>query len=179
MKFPNWGVTRPAEDYSGLPTYDRPLIEFYDGAARKNTFFHHLVSWMVLVSGASIAGVGPIINFIDSPKVSGAAAIAFITTVIGLVVVISEGSNKLFRFQERMVLYRGTREAIRTEVLLFRGGVDGYKDLNEEDAERFFVKRIAELQRTESSEWLSIAASDPGRDAKPADPEPKGDAPKN
>lgn len=173
MKLWNWRLFRPSENYQDLPDYVRPLIEFYETAARKNTFFHHFVSWLVLVSGASVASVGAITEYFGLPLVNGlpqapsVESIAFFTTIIGLVVVISEGSNKLFRFQERMVLYRGTREAIRTEVLLFRGGVDGYKDLSKEDAERLFVKKIAELQRTESSEWRSIAASDAVKDTPP------------
>ena len=90
------------------------------------------------------------------PIVVAAHGSAVIAAVLGGVIVILEGAQQLFQFQQNWIRYRGTAEALRHEKFMYQALAGAYAGA---DAP---IRRLAEaveaLVSAETTSWTTLQA---------------------
>jgi len=87
------------------------------------------------------------------PFVAGISAPAWITGSLGVIVVILEGLQNLFQFQNNWISYRSTAEALKHEKYLWHAKAGHY--FNAENPDVLLAERIEALVSTENAKWTS------------------------
>jgi hypothetical protein len=91
------------------------------------------------------------------PVAAGNGADAWITGTLGAAIVVVEGFQQLFQFQQNWVSYRATAEALKHEKYLYLSRVGGYANAARPDA--LLAERVEQLVSQEQSNW-SLAQAD-------------------
>lgn len=87
------------------------------------------------------------------PAVAAAGASAGVAGALGAVVVVMEGLQQLFQFQQNWISYRATAEALKHEKFLFTAGAGPYSDAVRPDA--LLAERVEGLVSQEHAAWTS------------------------
>jgi hypothetical protein len=87
------------------------------------------------------------------PVVAAAGASAAVAGALGAVIVILEGLQQLFQFQQNWITYRGTAEALKHEKYLYLGGAGDYA--REERRDALLAERVEGLVSQEHAAWAS------------------------
>lgn len=128
----------PAED----PTWDRleDQIRWYSRKSREN---QRLYKWLKLLEIA-VAAVLPVVAAIHSP--------VWVTGGLAAVIVVLEGAQHLYQFQEHWITYRSTAEALKHERYLYLalGGPYGG-----DDPLRQLAERLEGLISQEHAKWTA------------------------
>lgn len=95
------------------------------------------------------------------PVAAAAGASAVLIAVLGALILILEGVQALFNWQQNWVTYRHTAEALRSEQHLFAAVAGPYAD--SKNPERLLAERVEGLLSSEHSGWVA-AQLPPGRD---------------
>jgi hypothetical protein len=90
------------------------------------------------------------------PVAAGTGASAWITGSLGALVVVFEGLQQLFQFQQNWVGYRSTAESLKHEKYLHRSRAGPYADAARPDA--LLAERVEGLVSQEHSAWSSAQA---------------------
>lgn len=118
---------------------------WYDAKASRNKKISQTLGVMILVSGGvvgflQILGTGP--ELIEG---SGVHLIGVLTGLLGLVVVVTKGWERIGNFEETWLTYRRASELMKREYRLYINGAGDYTNIrSEEHAFRRFVENVEE-----------------------------------
>ena len=87
------------------------------------------------------------------PFAAGMSAPALLTGSLGVIVVILEGLQSLYQFQNNWIAYRSTAEALKHEKYLWHAKAGHYSYAENPDV--LLAERIEALVSTENSKWTS------------------------
>jgi hypothetical protein len=107
---------------------------------------HHR-RWFVSLKVAQIVAAAAI------PAIAAAGASAAAAGVLGALIVIMEGVQQLFQFQQNWIGYRGAAEALERERALFLATAGPYAASDRPDA--LLAERVEALMAQEHSAWAS------------------------
>jgi len=124
------------------PTWQRleEAIDWYDRRAGEN---QRLYKWLKLLELAVAATV---------PVVAGVGSPVWVTGGLAAVIVVLEGTQHLFQFQEQWITYRSTAEALKHERYLYLANAGPYAG---EDRHRQLAERIEGLISQEHAKWTA------------------------
>jgi hypothetical protein len=124
------------------PTWDRleDQITWYDGRSRDN---QRRYKWLKLLELAVAASL---------PVVAGIGSPALATGALAAVIVVLEGAQHLYQFQERWITYRSTAEALKHERYLYLAKAGPYLGA---DRHRQLAERIEGLISQEHAKWTT------------------------
>jgi Protein of unknown function (DUF4231) len=105
----------------------------------------HNKRWYQLLKVAQIVVAAAI------PAVAAAGASAGVAGGLGAVVVVLEGLQQLFQFQQNWIGYRGTTEALKREKYLFLASAGPYSRADRREA--LLAERVEALVSQEHSTW--------------------------
>jgi Protein of unknown function (DUF4231) len=151
------GTARPVEAVpppaAEDPTWERleDEIVWYDGKSRQN---QRLYKWLKLLEIAVAAAL---------PVVAGVGSPVSVTGGLAAVIVVLEGAQHLYQFQERWISYRSTTEALQHERYLYLANAGPYRD---EDRHARLAERVEALISQEHARWI---ASHQGTSARSAE----------
>jgi len=77
----------------------------------------------------------------------------YISVILTILIAISSGASKLYKYHENWMNYRTTRENLKKEKYYYDFKIDGYSLAN--DPEGLFVKRVEGLISMENVYWVS------------------------
>jgi predicted phage tail protein len=97
------------------------------------------------------------------PVAAGNGAPAWITGSLGAAIVVLEGLQQLFQFQQNWVSYRATAEGLKHEKYLYLSRVGAYAKATRPDA--LLAERVEQLVSQEQTNW-SLAQADAGAHSK-------------
>jgi hypothetical protein len=98
------------------------------------------------------------------PAVAAAGASAGFAGALGAVVVVLEGMQQLFQFQQNWISYRGTAEALRRERYLYEARAGRYAEAAQPD--RLLAERLEGLISQEHTTWAEVQRSAQEAEAK-------------
>ena len=148
---------RPAQPIAAVPapaaedpTWDRleDQISWYD---RKSSDSQRRYKWLKLVELA-VAATLPVVAGIGSP--------VLVTGLLAAVIVVLEGAQHLYQFQERWITYRSTAEALKHERYLYLAKAGPYLRA---DRHQQLAERIEGLISQEHAKWTSSQQQAPSR----------------
>jgi hypothetical protein len=124
------------------PTWDRleDQISWYDRKAADN---QRRYKWLKLLEIA-IAAALPVVAAVHSP--------VSVTGGLAAVIVVLEGAQHLYQFQEHWITYRSTAEALKHERYLYLAKAGPYA---EDDRHRQLAERLEGLISQEHAKWTA------------------------
>jgi hypothetical protein len=140
------GPTRPIEAVptpaAEDPTWERleDQINWYD---RKSSDNQRRYKWLKLLELA-VAAALPVVAGIGSP--------VLVIGALAAVIVVLEGAQHLYQFQEHWITYRSTAEALKHEHYLYLAEAGPYLG---EDRHRQLAERIEGLISQEHAKWTA------------------------
>lgn len=136
------------------PTWQRlqEAIDWYDHRAGEN---QRLYKWLKLLELAVAAAV---------PVVAGVGSPVWVTGGLAAVVVVLEGAQHLFQFQEHWITYRTTAESLKHEHYLYLARAGPY---GSEDRHSRLAMRTEALISQEHAKWVAGQQSPTARSAEP------------
>lgn len=132
--------TRPAYAWDRL---EDQLGWYEDKSAHHKNWFQRL-KVLQIVSAAAI------------PVAAGNGASAWITGSLGALIVVLEGFQQLFQFQQNWIGYRATAESLKHEKHLYLSRAGPYRDEARPDA--LLAERVEGLVSQEHAAWSSAQA---------------------
>ena len=131
-------VSAEAED----PTWDRleNQIDWYSRKSRENQRFY---KWLKLLEIAVAASL-PVVAAVHSP--------VWVTGGLGAVIVVLEGTQHLYQFQEHWITYRSTAEALKHERYLYLAHAAQYAG---DDRHSQLAERLEGLISQEHAKWTA------------------------
>lgn len=115
--------------------------------------------------------VGQIVVAAAIPAVAAAGASAGFAGALGAVVVVMEGLQQLFQFQQNWIAYRGTAEALKHEKYLYLARADAYA--HSRNPLRLLAERIEGLISQEHARWISSRRNRDDEEGKDESEEPE------
>jgi hypothetical protein len=103
--------------------------------------------WFKRIKVAQIAVAAAI------PAAAGAGASAAVAGVLGAVIVVLEGIQQLFQYQQNWITYRSTCEALKHEKYLFQSAAGPYADARRPEA--LLAERVEGLVSQEHAKWTA------------------------
>jgi hypothetical protein len=124
------------------PTWERleDQLGWYD---RKSRDSQRRYKWLSLLQLA-IAAALPVVAAVDSP--------VWVTGGLAAVIVVLEGAQHLYQFQEHWITYRSTAEALKHERYLYLAKAGPYGG---EDRHRQLAERLEGLVSQEHAKWTT------------------------
>jgi Protein of unknown function (DUF4231) len=98
--------------------------------------------------------VGQLVVAAAIPAVAAAGASAGVAGALGAVVVVMEGLQQLFQFQQNWIAYRGTAEALKREKFLYLASAGPYSGPDGRD--RLLAERVESLVSQEHAAWAEV-----------------------
>jgi hypothetical protein len=134
------------------PTWQRleEAVDWYDHRAGEN---QRLYRWLKLLELAVAAAV---------PVVAGVGSPVWVTGGLAAVVVVLEGAQHLFQFQEHWITYRTTAESLKHEHYLYLARAGPYGG---EDRHGRLAMRTEALISQEHAKWVAGHQAATGRSA--------------
>jgi hypothetical protein len=117
-------------------------LQWYDSRAGKNQWRY---KWLKVLEIA-VAAALPVVAAVHSP--------VWVTGGLAAVVVVLEGAQHIFQFQEHWITYRSTAEALKNERYLYLARAGPYTG---EDRDRVLAERVEALLSQEHTKWESAA----------------------
>ena len=124
------------------PTWDRleDQISWYGRKSRDN---QRLYKWLKLLEIA-IAAALPVVAAVHSP--------VWVTGTLAAMVVVLEGAQHLYQFQQNWITYRSTAEALKRERYLYIAKAGPYA---EGDRHKQLAERLEVLISREHAKWAA------------------------
>ena len=122
------------------PTWDRleDQIRWYDGKSRDNQRRYKLLKLLEIAVAASL----PVVAAVRSP--------VWVTGGLAAVIVVLEGVQHLYQFQQNWITYRSTAEALKHEHYLYLAQAGPYSG---GDRHRQLAERLEGLISQEHAKW--------------------------
>ncbi len=121
------------------------LIEelgWYDARARKNQRWYRVIKILQLIAAALV------------PVMAGMGVSAWITGGLGSAIVVMEGIQQLYQFQEHWIAYRSTWEGLRREQLLYEAHAGDYATAASPPT--LLAERVEGLVAREHARWVFL-----------------------
>jgi hypothetical protein len=125
------------------PAWER-LVEQLDWYERKAK--HHK-RWFQALKVVQIVVAAAI------PVAAAAGASATVAGALGALIVVVEGVQQLFQFQQNWIAYRGTAEALKHEKFLYLAAAGPYEDARRPAAR--LAERVERLVSQEQTAWAT------------------------
>jgi len=124
----------------GGPTWARleDQLSWYD---RKSAEAQRLYKWLKLAEIA-VAAVLPVVAAIHSP--------VWVTGGLAAVIVVLEGTQHVYQFQEHWITYRSTAEALKHQRYLYLAGAGSYGG---QDRQQLLAEALEGLISQEHAKW--------------------------
>jgi len=135
---------------NSVAQYAEEMLVWYDKAASRNRLCFYLLKGVQLVLAASL----PVFSLL--PQIRGVQPI--LSGVAGALLIVLEGFQQTFQFQQQWVQYRATWSTLKAEEFLFRAHGGVYKA--DSGGQALFAERIADLVSSENKGW-QLRAIDP------------------
>ena len=122
------------------PTWDRleDQIRWYDGKSGANLRRYKLLKLLEIAVAASL----PVVAAVHSP--------VWVTGGLAAVIVVLEGVQHLYQFQQNWITYRSTAEALKHERYLYLAQAGPYTD---DDRHQQLAERLEGLISQEHAKW--------------------------
>jgi len=122
------------------PTWDRleDQIRWYDGKSGANQRRYKLLKLLEIAVAASL----PVVAAVHSP--------VWVTGGLAAVIVVLEGVQHLYQFQQNWITYRSTAEALKHERYLYLAHAGPYTD---DDRHQQLAERLEGLISQEHAKW--------------------------
>jgi Protein of unknown function (DUF4231) len=124
------------------PTWDR-LEHQLSWYSRKSAENQRCYKWLKLLEIA-IAAALPVVAALHSP--------VWVTGTLAAVIVVLEGAQHVYQFQEHWITYRSTAEALKRERYLYLAGAGPYAG---NDRHRQLAERLEGLLSQENTKWTA------------------------
>jgi hypothetical protein len=136
------------------PAWERleDQLGWYEGKSRQNKLWYQSLKVAQIAIAASI------------PVTAAAGASATVAGALGAVIVVLEGLQQLFQFQQNWIAYRVTAEALKREKFLCLAGAGSYA--NAERAEALLAQRVERIVSQEYGAWADTQRDTGGGGAK-------------
>ena len=134
----NVGASRPAPAGYAWERLEDQLGWYDRKSAHHRSWFQRLKVLQIVIAAAI-------------PVVAGADASAWITGALGASIVVLEGFQQLFQFQQNWIGYRATAEALKHEKFLYLSHAGPYRDASERDA--LLAEQVEGLVSQEHAAW--------------------------
>src|SRR5579875_2513308 len=140
----------PDEAVSSLVTADptwarlEDQISWYDGKSQDN---QRLYNWFKVLE-ITVAAALPVVAAIHSP--------VWVTGGLGALIVVLEGLQHLYQFQQNWITYRSTAEALKHERYLYLGKAGPYAG---DDRHNQLAERLEGLISQEHAKWTASRKS--------------------
>jgi Protein of unknown function (DUF4231) len=124
------------------PTWERleDQLGWYDRKSGDNQRWYRRLKLLELAVAAAL------------PVVAGAGSRVWVTGGLAAVIVVLEGAQHLYQFQEHWITYRSTAEALKHERYLYLAEAGPYAG---EDRHRQLAERIEGLVSQEHAKWTA------------------------
>lgn len=122
--------------------------KWYSSNARKNKQYHMRLRVLVIVCAAIIPLLTGLLA--DKPGV-----VALPIGMLSVIIVIAEGLQSLFKYQEKWIEYRDTSELLKKELLYYQNQIGAYTK-GEEACFPLFVTNIESILSTERAQWREL-----------------------
>jgi Protein of unknown function (DUF4231) len=140
------GSARPVQPVpaplAGDPTWDR-LENQLSWYSRKSAECQRRYKWLKLVEIAIAASL-PVVASVHSP--------VWVTGTLAALIVVLEGAQHVYQFQERWIIYRSTTEALKHERYLYLAGAGPYAGDNRHTQ---LAERLEGLVSQEHAKWTA------------------------
>lgn len=117
-------------------------LRWYDARARNNQRLYRLIKVAQLIAAALV------------PVMAGVGVSAWITGGLGSAIVVMEGVQQLYQFQERWIAYRSTWEGLRREQHLYDAGGGDYAAAANRPT--LLAERVEAIVAQEHARWVSV-----------------------
>jgi hypothetical protein len=152
------GSARPIQPVpappAGDPTWDR-LEDQLSWYSRKSAESQRWYKWLKLIEIAIAASL-PVVASIHSP--------VWVTGTLAAVIVVLEGTQHVYQFQEHWITYRSTAEVLKRERYLYLAGAGPYAS---DDRHSQLAERLEGLVSEEHAKWTagqsSVSSHSPDR----------------
>jgi hypothetical protein len=135
-----------ADNGSGLEERVRARLteelRWYDARARENQRWYRAIKVAQLLAAALV------------PVVAGAGVSAWVTGGLGSAIVVMEGVQQLYQFQEHWIAYRSTWEGLRRELYLYEARAGSYAAATNPPS--LLAERMEALVEREHARWVSV-----------------------
>jgi Protein of unknown function (DUF4231) len=130
------------------PTLDRleDQLKWYDGKSGWNQKMFKGLKVVEIIAAA-------LIPFAAGLSAAGINISPYIAGSLGVVVVVLEGLQSLYQFQNLWTSYRSTAEGLKHEKYLWLAGAGPY--LNADNPPALFADRVEALISTEHAKWVT------------------------
>jgi len=125
-----------------LKTRVEEQINWMEKKSKLNQRWYKILKLIELLSAAAIpflAGFYKLYSYFP-----------LLTGILGIVIVLCNGLQQLYRFHENWITYRTTIESLKREKFLFESGAEPY---NDGDSFGLFVQHFEELLANENKKW--------------------------
>jgi Protein of unknown function (DUF4231) len=146
------GSARPAEAVPPQPDEDptwnrlEDQLRWYSTSSRKSQRYY---KWLKLLEIAIAASL-PVVAAVHSP--------VWVTGGLAAVIVVLEGVQHLYQFQEHWITYRSTAEALKRERYLSLAGAGPYAG---GDRHRILAERLEGVISQENAGWVASSQQAP------------------
>lgn len=117
-------------------------LGWYDARARKNQRWYRAIKVLQLIAAALV------------PVMAGVGVSAWITGGLGSAIVVMEGIQQLYQFQEHWIAYRSTWEGLRREQHLYETRAGDYASAA--SPATLLAERVEALVAREHARWVSV-----------------------
>jgi hypothetical protein len=117
-------------------------LAWYDTRSRKNQRWYRAIKVLQLIAAALV------------PVMAGMGVSAWITGGLGSAIVVMEGVQQLYQFQEHWIAYRSTWEGLRGEQHLYEAQAGDYATAVSPPV--LLAERIEGLVAREHARWVSV-----------------------
>lgn len=114
-------------------------IQWHSITSRKNKKNFHACELITLISGA-------LVYFINTLQIQDVYTVKIVSAIVGALVVIFTGAQKLYKFQEKWINYRNIAEELKREKQFFVADVGEYDQPEEEKLKAFTINTENILQ---------------------------------
>ncbi|WP_326514893.1 DUF4231 domain-containing protein [Staphylococcus hominis] len=123
-------------------------IEWYDRNSAKCKRQYIINKYIQIISGALVPAITPF------SLVSDSMVFAIITSILGILIVVSQSISNVKQYHQNSIQYRTTCEALKHEKYLYFCKVEPYDD--EEEPLKLLVSRVESIISNENINWQTM-----------------------
>jgi len=124
-------------------------IDWYEKKATSNQSRYSKLQWILII----LSALTPVLIAIDF-SLTEYSFLKWIAVITAVIVSISAGTLRIFKYHDNWITYRTTCETLKKEIHLYKAGIGDYA--NAKDKESVFVQRVESLISQENTLWLTV-----------------------
>jgi hypothetical protein len=130
--------------------YERE-VAWYNRKANWNHHAYDICQWTAII----LAALTPMLIVVEEIWTK------WLAVGVAILVAISTGALRAFKYHENWINYRTTAETLRKEIHFYRADIQGYENVeNVEDKNSLFVQRVESLISREHTLWITAHEKD-------------------